>query len=404
MSSDGNWIVVPTYWTHSSLADGTQGEETVVFDHPTPLNEKGTLLRTLECFGRLRGDFNVLVVAACAHPSLGEAVSRHVRDLIAPLAGAYPLFLVSPPDVSRLNALLGEPLLALDSYGSIRNVQLFVPHLLGARVTIGIDDDEVIADRDFVAKAVEHPGRTCQGERVGGVAGPYFDAHGEYRIADAEALAGHGNVFVMKNYFMNEGLKKVMQAPCPDGIVKSNMAFGGNMCMARATVAAVCHDPYIPRGEDYDYVINAAMEGISFFFRPDMGITHLPPDSTGSQAADKLSKLLADIRRFVYMREKCELHAARWPERRVPLDYLLPYPGVYLDRKLDLRQQGIAALDELYPEFRGRTSPEAFVDAAFRTARIKAEEYFAYRSRWADALARAGRVAGLREAAVDLCL
>jgi GT2 family glycosyltransferase len=96
------------------------------------------------------------------------------------------------------------------------------------------------------------------------------------------------------------------------------------MVMPRETIARVCHDPYIPRGEDYDYVINVAMAGIFWRFCPTMRIVHLPPDSTGSQAADTASKLLADIRRFIYMREKMRLHAERFPDERFDPDYLLP--------------------------------------------------------------------------------
>jgi hypothetical protein len=388
--ADENWIAVPTYWTHSTKAPG---EEPVVFDHPEPLDGQGTLSRTLESFRELDGDFSVLVVAAGAHPGLGDAVARRVRELIAPWSDAFPLYLAAPPDVARINGLLGEPFLALDSYGSIRNVQLFIPYMLGARMVMGIDDDEIVENRDHVAKALEWIGLTHGGKFVGGMAGPYFDRQGEYRIEGAEALGRHGNVFVMKNHYMNEGLKKAMQAPRPDGIVKSNMAFGGNMCMARETIANVCHDPFIPRGEDYDYVVNAAMRGFAFFFRPDMGITHLPPDSTGSQAGDKMSKLAADIWRFIYMREKYWAYARRWPEQCVPIEDLMPYPGVYFEPSLDLRRQGVEALNKLYPEFRERGDPEIFVEEAASVARAKAEEFFVYQERWSDVLKNAGAMA-----------
>jgi len=43
MANAPTWIAVPTYWTHPSSAPG---EELTVFDHPTPLDEDGTLART----------------------------------------------------------------------------------------------------------------------------------------------------------------------------------------------------------------------------------------------------------------------------------------------------------------------------------------------------------------------
>ena len=131
---------------------------------------------------------------------------------------------------------------------------------------------------------------------------------------------------------MDEALKKVMSQD--EEIVKSNVAFGGNMSISRKTIRNVCHDPYIPRGEDYDYVINARMKGLSFFFQPGMGIIHLPPDSTGSQAGDNVSKMLADIKRFIYMRKKME-----YKEEAFDYDFLLPYPRIYLSEDLDLESQ-----------------------------------------------------------------
>jgi hypothetical protein len=389
------WIAVPTYWTFPS---GAPGEEQTVFDHPTPLDEEGTLVRTLASFRALSGRFNVLLVAAGTNPELGARIHARVADLIRPFAADFPLYLVSPANLPQLNSLLPEPILKLDSYGNIRNVQLALPYLAGARVVAGIDDDEIIEDQAFVAKIGQFVGASFQGEKVGGKAGPYFDRSGEYRIGGAEELAGCPNFFLKKNYFMNEALKLAMEPRGARELVRSNVAFGGNMVMDRGTIARVCHDPYIPRGEDYDYVINAAMDGIIFYFQPGMAIIHLPPDSTGSQAGDKASKLLADIRRFIYMREKIRLYRELFPRGPLDINYLMPYPGAYLDPAIDLQEHGVKALDEKYPEYRRRHAPEAFVREAEETARIKAREFFAYQQQWRDQLAKAA--AGWRPASL----
>lgn len=377
------WIAVPTYWTHPSTRPGP---ESVVFDHPTPLDEEGTLARTLASFCHLRGRFRVLVVAAAAHPSLGPAVHARITDLVRPYAGKMELYLASPVHLDAMNAALPEPILRLDSYGNIRNVQLIVPFALGADAVVGIDDDEVIEDASFLDHVTRHINQP-RDRTVGGMAGPYFDSKGDWRLGDAPQLADCRNIFLKKNWFMNEAIGKAMSGAGPDGLAVSNVAFGGNSVMSRATIARVCHDPYIPRGEDYDYVINAAMDGITWYFCPKMWITHLPPDSTGSQAADKQSKLLADIRRFIYMQEKMRYQRSHLPAESVDLNYLSPYPAPYLDENVDLSAQAIQALDEKYPEFRAGGSPEEVVRQSVATAQTKAAEFFAYRDKWRKALA-----------------
>lgn len=379
MNAPSIWIAVPTYWTYAKAA---AGPEVTIFDHPSPLDTDGTLARTLECFRHLRGDFQVLIVAGVCHPDLADEVHDRVSSILDPFSRDLPIYLVSPKGLDLLNHCLTEPILRLDSYGNIRNVQLAVPYAMGADVVVGIDDDELIEDEYFLDKVVDSIGGQCEGDFVGGMAGPYYDRNGQFEIAGAHDLASLKNIFLKKNYFMNEALKQVMESAPSGGIVKSNVAFGGNMCMARRTIAQVCHDPYIPRGEDYDYVINAKMQGINFYFRPDMRIVHLPPDSTGSQAADKMSKLIADIKRFIYMKEKIRYHSLHYPQQKVDIGYLLPYPGVYLDEDIDLEREGVQAIDQLYPEYRSQGSPEDLVTSAAQVGRVKAEEFFAYRDKW----------------------
>jgi len=129
------------------------------------------------------------------------------------------------------------------------------------------------------------------------------------------------------------------------------------------------------------------MKGVNFYFQPSMSIVHLPPDSTGAQAADKMSKLMSDIRRFIYMQYKMKIHSERYPTERVPMDYVLPYPGPYLDLSVDLAAHAVRALDELYPEFRKNGgNPDALVADAVQTAKIKTDEFFEYRVKWEKAI------------------
>ena len=396
MSKKNIWIAVPSYWTYAS---GQEGEELTVFDHPTPLNEDGTMGRMFESFLDLEGDVKVLVVAAGTHPSIGDAIHDKVSEIIKPYSDKMDIYLVSPKNLDMVNGLLPEPILKLNSYGNIRNVQLALPYAMGADGVLGIDDDEVVLVKDHIQQAADSISGTCRGATVSGIAGPYFDSTGDYQLSDGDELKDEPNMFLKKNYFMNEALKHYMNAELDNSLVECNVAFGGNMVMARETIACACHDPYIPRGEDYDYVINAAMKGKIFYFRPGMGITHLPPGvNNGSQADDKISKLKSDIGRFIYMNEKMKYHTANFPEEQVDLDYLRPYPAPYLEEDVDLPAEAVKALDSKYPEFRKQQSPEEFVAKVVETTRKKIVEFFEYRKQWEAMTAVIGDDAKLRSA------
>ena len=223
-------------------------------------------------------------------------------------------------------------------------------------------------------------------EKIGGMAGPYYDRAGDFTLQGAEELKQEKNLFLKKNYYMNEALKKVMNSK--HSPVLSSVAFGGNMIFRRDTIVRVCHDPYIPRGEDYDYVINAMMEGISFYFHKEIGIIHLPPDSTGSQAGDNIRKLKADIRRFIYMFEKQRRKEKLYPEKDFDTEILNPYPGAFLDSALNLQVLGKEALRKKYPGLMDQEKIEKFIINAVKISQLKAEEYFQYQTVWQNELSR----------------
>ena len=67
-------------------------------------------------------------------------------------------------------------------------------------------------------------------------------------------------------------------------------------------------------------------------------------------------------------------------------DYLLPYPGVFLNEELDLESHAVEALEQIYPDYGDKYSVEDFVKKAVKTARIKAGEFFSYNKRWETAM------------------
>jgi len=376
------WITVPTYWGHPT---GVSGPESFIYDHPTPLDILGTIPRMLDSFLKLEGDFSLFFIAGSVHKSIEQDVHRKVLSVLEPYSKRFKdILLLSDVNIGGINRLLPEPLLSLSSYGNIRNAQIAVPYLLGCENIIGIDDDEIILDTQYVNKALEYIGKVYNGDFVGGMAGPYFDSNGEFRIMGAESLENCTNMYEKKNYFMNEALKKVLSTP---GLKISNVSFGGNMVISREVIETTCFDPYIPRGEDYDYVISAKTAGFNFYTRPDMPIVHLPPDSTGSQAGDSIRKLAADVKRFIYVKEKHTYHWENYPNERFDIAYVMPYPGVYLEKSIDeLLEDGRRCLVDVYPGNFDEKSAAEFVDNAYEAAKVKAREFFVYRELWRKSL------------------
>jgi hypothetical protein len=163
---------------------------------------------------------------------------------------------------------------------------------------------------------------------------------------------------------------------------------------------SVSFDPYISRGEDVDYVINARLRGFSFepirctfFLDKELTITHLPPEAYG---ALPYSKLRQDVFRFIYEREKLRLAAGRDDMASISFESLDPHPGRFL--REDVAEQALAALREVVtPELAERYGqPEEIIAQAERLSREAPARYFAFARAWPKLMAALGEDVTLR--------
>ena len=92
-------------------------------------------------------------------------------------------------------------------------------------------------------------------------------------------------------------------------------------------------DPFVPRGEDIDFLMNAKMFGFRFFLDNQLSIKHLPPP----KSHPRWRQLREDIFRFVFEREKITRQQARKGMKRVLPEEFDPYPGCFL--KADLEEK-----------------------------------------------------------------
>jgi hypothetical protein len=271
------------------------------------------------------------------------------------------------------------------TYAGVRNLQLLLPHALGAEVIIALDDDEVVAP-NYLRVATEFVGRDHEGKRMLGLAGFYLDASGGVMQPEQPRT---GNIFQDKNTIMNDSTRMLQAAP--GRLVPTPVALGGNTVFHRDLFTRVGFDPGITRGEDIDYLINARLMGIEFWLDKELLITHIPPGAPdSSHSASTWSKLHQDVLRFIYEREKLRL-ADTDPAQ------FDPYPGRFL--RDDVEEQALAALrTTATPEVIARFgSPEAIIALAQRHAIEAAPRYFEFAAHWPDLMEAVGRDAELRE-------
>jgi hypothetical protein len=309
-------IVIPTYWSRVK-----PGKEDLVYDHPTPLNQDGTLGRLLKSLDVIKkSDFSVIVISCPTNPSIGKEVKNKVDGIIKPFRNKYKILHFSYPDLLKLHKLLKEknkseyvPYLSLEGYSDIRNMCVILPHVLKADVAILIDDDEVFEDPDFIKKALEFIGK----EEIYAVAGYYIQTHGGYKFKGKKEW---WKICWNNTSAMNKAFEIIDRTP---RLKDTPFVFGGNMIIHKKMFTRVLFDPYISRGEDIDFLCNAKSQGFRFLLDNKLSIKHLPPPGQNPLWL----KMREDIKRFIYMRMKLK-------KSGYPIKNTMPYPGYFLTGSL----------------------------------------------------------------------
>ena len=327
-------IVIPSYWARESSVGWQEGD--AVYDHPTPLDGEGTLLRAIQSTRILEDtDFHLVIIAAATAEDIEVRVEEKVAGIVrsASQATAVEISLFGPSHLRQIHQLLIDAgkkeyvnLLKLKGYSNIRNLCLFIPHILGAEVAVLIDDDEVFEDPKYMRKAKEFIGKKAGGKTINAVAGYYLQPDGDYRIKKAPRpwMKAWGQYEAM-----NEAFDRVIGTE--PRLKETPFVFGGNMVIHRNLFGAVPFDPNVTRGEDIDFLINARMFGFTFFLDNRLAIKHLPSPKTHPA----WMQLRQDIYRFIYQRAKIESQKEVNGMTRVYAGDFDPYPGFFLKRDLE---------------------------------------------------------------------
>ncbi len=309
-------IVVPTYWSRVRIQ-----KEDSTYDHPTPLNENGTLGRLLESLKILdKSEEEVIIISCPTTPSIGEEVKDRVEGIIEPYRRKHKILHFSYPDLLRFHTFAKEregsqyvEYISIEGYSNIRNMCLILPHILNADVAILIDDDEVFEDPDFIKKAKEFIGK----DGIYGIAGFYLQAYGGYKFTGKKEP---WKIFWDNTGAMNKAFEIIDKPP---RLKDTPFVFGGNMIIHKNMFTRVAFDPYITRGEDIDFLCNAKSKGFKFLLDRELSIKHLPPAGINPLWL----KMREDIKRFIYMKVKLK-------KIGYSIENTIPYPGYFLTGSL----------------------------------------------------------------------
>ena len=263
---------------------------------------------------------------------------------------------------------------SLTWYGAVRNAGLIAAATLGAEVAVFIDDDEVISDPDFLETAVEGLGmKTPDGKALFAKTGYYVDAAGGHHLKDD----AHWSDALWRE--VDDYNRAIGAVDAPPRVKPSTMAFGGCMALHRDMYCNVSFDPWVLRGEDVDYVINARMHGGDVFLDGAWHVMHRPP--AGPSLALRFRQ---DVYRFIYEHRKLEFAKSQIDLRRVTAASLRPYPGDFVGNSVVWRAAATALLRALAGREPGAhlaIAKAAFTDAS-RYARRNCDNYFAFQRRW----------------------
>ena len=338
-------MVIPTYWGPSEDKDI---EEEKVFDHPTPLNQEGTLGRVLESLNVLeRSDFSIVLIVASTSSKIEKEVVSKVKEISRSFREKYDLKLLHHENLKSLRGKLLSKnvipdacsLINLDNYSSIRNTCSIAGILDGSDLVVFIDDDEVFKDSNFIDKAVEHVGKERDGEKILAVAGYYINSDGNYKLDETGVpfwkRESWNNVIAMNQAFDQIIGKRPRLKLTP-------FVFGGNMVIHRELLVSVPFDPAITRGEDIDFLINVRISGKKFWLDNALSIVHRPP----SKKSPQWLSFREDIKRFLYEKKKVNDHNHI---KEVSRNALMPYPGLFVGE--DLEDRIFKANKLLYREY-----------------------------------------------------
>lgn len=376
-------IVIPTFVSARQRAEGSSVLST--YDHTTPLTKPGELGRCLESLQRVHGVGHIVILVA-SEPSVEHKAAEKVQAT----ASQYPALstiVIGAPELALIQQRMEQLNLGrltrevgLTGYGAVRNLGLVVANVLGFDAVVFLDDDEVVEDPDFLKNAVYGLGKlTKKGVPILAKTGYYLNSEGAYLSKSQDKWYNH---FWQQGKAFNRWIEQAMRGP---RLSRSNHVCGGCLALHKEAFKRLSFDPWIPRGEDLDYLLNLRMYGSDIWFDNRWVLRHLPPESTSEG-----TRFRQDIYRWLYEYRKMEYSRTQIDLLQVRPKSLEPYPGPFLEPGIMKRIRLTAFLRSLArPDKRAyRKAAKAAAGEASTYAQRNCSNYFEFQYVWPELMSR----------------
>ncbi len=377
-------FIIPTFVSSPRRRNEVKGV-VANYDHATNINEAGELDRCLESLEGVQ-DAGLIVVLVAADRAVEREAVEKTRAIVARhpslnviVIGADELLIIRQRmeqlGIERVNQQIG-----LVGYGAVRNLGLIVANALGFDAVVFLDDDEIIDDPEFLRKAMYGLGKlTKNGIPILAKTGYYINDEGSYLSKWKDKWY---NRFWQQGAAFNEWIRSAMKGP---RLSRSNHVCGGCLAIHKEAFRRLAFDPWIPRGEDLDYMLDLRMFGSDIWFDNQWQLRHLPPPSPHEGA-----RFRQDIYRWIYEYFKLEYSHSLIDLQKVTAGSLEPYPGPFLRKGLGRRIALTAFLRSLVrPDKKAyrRAAKEAQTDAV-RYAERNCRNYFEFQHIWPQIMDR----------------
>lgn len=326
-------MVVPTYWGRDANTGWQLGDD--IYDHPTPVDQEGTLGRLIDSMKILNNiNFELVILIVVTTADIIEEAYQKVDEIIKKHQPPVKTYIIGNRELDKIRKNICKAddkqdldnILCLRGYSNVRNMCLYFGHALGAEVVILIDDDEVFEDPVFVDKTIEFIGGKFYGQTVDGIAGYYLNKEDKY-YDDVDIQPWM--TFWDRFGFKTKAFDKIIGSK--PRLKQTPFAFGGLMVIHRNLYRVVPFDPHLTRGEDIDYVINARMFGFNFYLDNTLAIKHLPP----GKEHPIWQRFRQDMYRFFYERAKIKSQYEIPNMNLITAEEFDPYPGEFLKEDLE---------------------------------------------------------------------